>query len=558
MKQSTGIKLLSSLSAVALILVFGMLLLNMRASNQFDVLTEQGDRVAGYAEQFINTSAYLTQEVRSYVITGDPNHYNNYWREVNTDQNREKAVAELKEAGIPQEEEEWITQIQALSNNLVPLEDQAMKLAQQGEYDRAVGIVYGSTYETNMSKIHELGDKLTESIWKRTTEDQQQYGFLIDVTFLLTFISLALVVAIQVVVIFYVLRRILAPLIHIQNNMSQMAQGNLDAALAVEEDGTELGELSRSINETKRSTASIIQDIDNVLGEMAEGNFTVSLDHAAYYVGAYAPILESMKKLKSKQSQTLQQIGAAAEQVAMGSGQVSNGAQALAQGATEQASAVEELSATISDISNSARSNAENSAMALEHSRKAAAFVTESAGNIREMVSAMGDISLSSQEIGKIIATIENIAFQTNILALNAAVEAARAGAAGKGFAVVADEVRNLASKSDEAAKATKELINSSVETVKRGESIVGQVSQALDSTIEASRQAEQDIAQITQAIQEETESIAQVAEGIDQISSVVQTNSATSEESAAASEELSSQAEMLKELIGRFRVSDN
>ena len=171
------------------------------------------------------------------------------------------------------------------------------------------------------------------------------------------------------------------------------------------------------------------------------------------------------------------------------------------------------------------------------------------------MVTAMGDISRSSQEIGKIIATIENIAFQTNILALNAAVEAARAGVAGKGFAVVADEVRNLASKSDEAAKATKELIHGSVESVKRGEMIVEQVSQALESTIEAAQKAEADIAQITSAIREETESISQVAEGIEQISTVIQTNSATSEESAAASEELSSQAARLKELVSRFKI---
>ena len=156
---------------------------------------------------------------------------------------------------------------------------------------------------------------------------------------------------------------------------------------------------------------------------------------------------------------------------------------------------------------------------------------------------------------GSVIATIENIAFQTNILALNAAVEAARAGSAGKGFAVVADEVRNLSAKSDEAAKATKELIDRSIVSVKEGNEIVQKVSVALQATNERAGLVMSSVQQIAKAAEEESEAIAQVTEGIDQISSVVQTNSATSEESAAASEELSSQAALMKELLARFKL---
>ena len=557
MKQSTAIKLLSSLSALALILVFFMLLLNMKASNHFDDLAEKGDATIGYAEQFVDASAYLTQEVRSYVATADKTHYDNYWREVSTDQNREKAVANLEKIGITAEEKDLITNIQSLSNGLVPIEDEAMQLTRYGVNPNAIALVYSGQYEDTVSQIHSLQDELTQSIHARTTADQDKLGFKIDLTFYLTFASLLVVVIIQMVVIAYVLRNILAPLLLVQKSMHKMAEGELDAKLGVAEDDTELGELSKAINDTKRKIAVIIQDIDYVMDEMAHGNFTVKLKNTEHYKGYYAPILASMRKLKQEQTDTLLQIGTAAEQVALGSGQVSDGAQSLAQGATEQASAVEELAATITDISNNAKSNSKNSALALEHSQKASSFVSESANNIRDMVSAMGDISQSSQEIGKIIATIENIAFQTNILALNAAVEAARAGTAGKGFAVVADEVRNLASKSDEAAKATKELIVSSIESVKHGEAIVSKVADALESTIQASQQAEQDIAHITSAIEQETESIEQVAEGIDQISSVVQTNSATSEESAAASEELSSQAQMLKDLLHRFKLEE-
>lgn len=558
MKQSTAIKLLSTLSALALILVFCMLILNMRASNEYDVLTDQGNTIAGYAETFVDASTYLTQEVRSYVATGNRTHYDNYWREVNTDQNREKAVSAMHEAGISAEQSELISKIQSLSNGLVPIEEQAMEMTEQRINPEAIALVYSSQYESTVDEIHALQDKLTQSVAVQTEADQNRLSSLIDLTFYLTFISLAIVVCIQVFVISYVLRHILTPLLHIEENMQEMAKGNLDAKLNVREDSTELGKLVHSINYTKQQTSTIVGDIDYVLGEMAKGNFTVTLDHTEHYTGAYEPILASMRKLKAKQNDTLLQIGTVAEQVAMGSGQVSNGAQALAQGATQQASAVEELSATIHNISDNAKSNEKNSTLALEHSKKASSFVSESAENIQKMVSAMKQISQSSQDIGKIITTIENIAFQTNILALNAAVEAARAGTAGKGFAVVADEVRNLASKSDEAAKATKELIINSIDSVNHGESIVSLVSEALVSTIEASQQAEQDIAQITAAITEETESISQVAEGIGQISSVVQVNSATSEESAAASEELSSQAQMLKSLISHFRLEGN
>ena len=351
-----------------------------------------------------------------------------------------------------------------------------------------------------------------------------------------------------------IIKSIVVPAEQVHVALSGFSEGKLD--IPVDYHSTsELGEMCDALRTSQHVLGECISDTCRLLEEMGNGNFDVRTKDDKVYVGALSSILTSVRAINRNLTDALSQINQSAEQVSAGAEQVSTGAQSLAQGATEQASAVEELSATIAEIANNSRKNAENSEKAASHSQDAGQSLSESSEYMQQMVSAMERISESSAEIGKIIATIENIAFQTNILALNAAVEAARAGSAGKGFAVVADEVRNLSAKSDEAAKATKELIDRSIVSVKEGSEIVQKVSAALQATNERAGLVVASVQEITKAAEEESEAIAQVTEGIDQISSVVQTNSATSEESAAASEELSSQAALMKELLARFKL---
>ncbi|MCI9027910.1 MAG: methyl-accepting chemotaxis protein [Lawsonibacter sp.] len=373
-----------------------------------------------------------------------------------------------------------------------------------------------------------------------------------------TIVSIA-VIAVCILVMSSLLKKTVSyPLAEITQVADRLAHGDLgltsgeDIQISVHSND-EVGTLGQIFDETIRRMRSYIGEISSVLDSISNGDLTNTAQQE--YVGDFASIRRSLDGIGDRLNSTVGQIRESAEQVSAGSTQVSNSAQALAQGATQQASSVQELSATVNEIADNAKRTAQATREAGQFVDQAGAQLGISVEYVKQLNTAMEKISNSSEEISKIIAAIENIAFQTNILALNAAVEAARAGSAGKGFAVVADEVRNLANRSDEAAKATKDLIESSIAAVTEGSDVVSKVTQSLERTSESAGGVTAKMSIVVDAVENQTSAITQVTEGIDQISSVVQTNSATSEQSAAASEELSSQASLLKNLVSSFRL---
>ena len=356
----------------------------------------------------------------------------------------------------------------------------------------------------------------------------------------------------------YLRIRVVVPLGKITDVAERLEEGDLGLASGREvkvstHSNDEIGELGRIFEGTIRRLKGYIGEISGVLGAIADSDLTQGT--VQDYMGDFQSIKKSLDSILNALNSTMGQIVTSAGQVSTGSSQVASSAQALAQGATEQASAVQEISATIADISEGARQTSEAVAEVGNFVEQAGAQLGISVDYVKELNEAMKNISGSSKEISTIIATIESIAFQINILALNAAVEAARAGEAGKGFAVVAGEVRSLASKSDEAAKATKKLIVDSIAAITEGGRVVDKVTESLDLTGQLAGNVTTKMSFVVEAVERQHVAMAQVTEGVEQISIVVQTNSATSEQCAAASEELSSQAGLLRNLMNSFKL---
>ena len=352
-------------------------------------------------------------------------------------------------------------------------------------------------------------------------------------------------------------QRIGEPVAQCTDRIQLLAQGDLHTPAPKVETGDELQILAEATASLSDNLQQVIGDTDYLLGEMSEGNFAIVSNCREAYIGDFSGLLESIRKLNHKLSETLGEIKNAVSQVSAGAGQMADAAQGLAEGATDQAGSVEELQATITNVTEIVEKNAKALGASYEKAMEYQQQARTSGEEMKGLTDAMQRINETSKQISDIIGEIEDIASQTNLLSLNAAIEAARAGEAGRGFAVVAEQIRKLADDSAQSAVHTRELIETSLQEIERGNQITDKTAEALQKVVEGIEDLANESKKAMEESNAQADAMAQIEQGIEQISTVVQNNSATAEETSATSEELSAQATNMNELTSAFRIRE-
>lgn len=488
----------------------------------------------------------MGREIRGMVLYEDPS----YFDSVLASSGRAKANLALVEKRFLGDQQLILDMYQSL-DEIEAAGKEINRLVAGGKIEEAKNSA-DIDFRTAMKSGIETSQEIVDFALDKALEFNEDAGIALENATVMLIVLLVVMVVLCMGVTTVLSRAVSRPISQLTDAAKKLAAG----ALNIEIDyysKDEVGTLAEMFREMSGSMKAVIKDIGQQLGAMSNGDFTVA--PRAEYTGDYVSIKNALINIRESLSNTLNEINLSADQVFSGSAQVSDSAQTFSEGAADQAGSIEELAAAINEISFQVRETAANMEAARRLTAKAGEQVAVSNRQMEEMLLAMGEIGAKTEQIRAINNTIEEIAFQTNILALNAAVEAAHAGESGKGFAVVAGEVRRLAGKSTDAAKRTSDLIDGTVQAVEKGRKIANITAESLHNVVESTNEVLNTVDKIDEAAQQQAGSIVQVTQEIDQISYVVQNNSATSEESAAASEELSGQAQMLKELVGRFKI---
>lgn len=533
---------------IGIFLLLGFVIFNLVLSNMQTVQLN----AALALDQYRVGSKTLTYAVRSYAVTGEQKYNDAYFKELNEDQNREKARAALEKCRLTEQEWANLNEIANLSENLVPLEEQAIAAAENGNLDEAQACVFTAEYGDAVDQINAETDETIREINARKEEQQNVLKIVQILLALALMVSFAFLVWQIIRTIKFASAELLEPIKKVSDQMAALADGDFNEPLDLKEDDSEVGSMVAAIAFMKQNLLHMVQEISEVLEQMGNGNYNIQLKQE--YVGEFTKIRDSLTVIIAKMRETLTTLKEVTVQIDSGSEQLAYAAEDLAEGSTDQAGQVSELVSVFEGMTQTMEQNVDKAKESVDIASKAGYMLAQGNTRMQELKTAIGEISRCSEQIGTIIGTIEAIASQTNLLSLNAAIEAARAGEAGKGFAVVADQVKNLAEESAKAAGKTTKLIETALAAVESGIAIADQTALNMDEVMEGAGAATETMSQIATMLQGDVQRMQQLKTNLQQVSAVVDNNSATSQETAAVSEEQKAQVEAMVELMDRFK----
>ena len=498
-------------------------------------------------------SKNLSFAAQSYAVTGSEHYLDRYVQESETDKNKEKALATLKDSDVKVDEWKELNKIIAAEEAMVPYEAAAIDLAKAGDTDRAQILLFGDEYEQLVEIVGDNTEKLISSIQRRKVI---QIDILSKVQILTQII---LVVAIFNLIMKFVRmyifcnKKLLKPVLSVAEQMKHMAQGDFSEPLDLEENETEVGSMAKSINFMKQNMGEMIGEVSTILEQMGNGNYRFETE--AEYIGEFKAIEESLHVIKEKMHDTLYTLRVASDQINIGSDQLASAAQDLAEGSSVQAAQMADLVTAMKRMSEGMENSAAAAQESVSIATQAGQALQEGNVHMEELKVAITEISQCSEQIRSIIGDIEAIANQTNLLSLNAAIEAARAGDAGRGFAVVAEQVKKLAEESTAASGRTTELIETTIQAVEKGISIADRTTESMSEVMQGAMVATQKMGTIAEMLHTEVENMHEVNNTIATVTEVTDSNSATSEETAAVSEEQKAQVETMVQMIEFFEI---
>lgn len=506
-----------------------------------------------YLNQYRLGSKTLTSSVQSYAVTGDKTYYDEYFKELNEDKNRDIAWEGLKKNDLKADEWKKLESIAALSNGLVPLEEKAMDYVKSGNLKAAQESVFGNSYEKTVAEINALTTECIDEIQKRM-ELQTTVLNVIMVISIAAF-TVAFFAIIQQIkgIMGFARKELLLPIIKVSELLRKLAHGDFKSKSDMYEDESEVGNMVAAINFMNQNFTKMISEISEVLGKMGDGNYKV--EPVEEYVGDFVAIKDSMTKIINDTRETLNTIRNSTNEIGSGSEQLANAATDLAEGCTIQANKVAEVSEAIDSMAKAMEKESENAADTVKMSSGAAVVLEQTNAKMKELKKAISDINECSDQIRAIIGVIEDIASQTNLLSLNASIEAARAGEAGKGFAVVAEQVKNLAEQSTQAAGETRQLIENTVLAVEKGIKISDEVAEDMNDVMSGANQSTEKMSSMSEIIKQQSDSMRSINDSISSVAEIVDNNSAASEETAAISEEQTAQVQTMINMMDKFEI---